>query len=112
MTTTLYQFRDADGCLLYVGISGDGLRRIQQHAAKSWWPQVATISISHYADRGSALQVEARTIRALSPKFNVHHGAARRPVAVDDLDRWLCKTDGCIRATGHQGPHLNSRAAA
>lgn len=39
--TALYRLYDANGVLLYIGISGDPKRRFRQHArTKHWWPEV------------------------------------------------------------------------
>lgn len=70
--TTLYRFFDAEGALLYVGITGRGPRRWVEHAAeKPWWSEVARTSTTHYATRSAALQAETDAIRSERPRHNL-----------------------------------------
>lgn len=68
----LYWFYDAEGLLLYVGITNTGVRRMEQHGAdKEWWPQVATINVNHFRTRDEAEAAEVEAIRAHLPVHNV-----------------------------------------
>jgi len=70
----LYRLHDAEGVLLYVGITSDPDRRFAQHAAgKHWWPQVVSKSVEWYPNRGAAEAAEEAAIQAKNPKFNVVH---------------------------------------
>lgn len=72
--TALYRLRNAEGVLLYVGISSKPPQRWGQHAAdKPWWPEVAGLSIEWCDSRTEALAVEAETIRVEKPLYNVVH---------------------------------------
>jgi hypothetical protein len=72
MTTTLYRFFDADDELLYVGISGHPLARIDGHATtKPWFPFAVRATFEHHPDRQSALAAEERAITTEGPYFNV-----------------------------------------
>jgi hypothetical protein len=71
-TTWVYELRDTDDTLLYVGVAVDVDRRIAQHAAtKYWWREVIFINAARYATRKAALEVEAHTILTKSPIYNV-----------------------------------------
>lgn len=80
-TTTLYRLRDADGALLYVGISQSAMRRLGEHAAsKSWWDEVARVDVEHFATRAEAVAAEWRAIGDENPRHNIdRRGAAIAP---------------------------------
>lgn len=68
----LYRYFNADGALLYVGITGRAYLRYLEHR-EFWIDEVvaATIErliVSTWAD---ALQVESATIRAERPRYNI-----------------------------------------
>lgn len=68
---TLYRAYDADGQLLYVGITETGTSRMDSHRlASEWWPQVARIELDHYPDRACARSVEAAVIDFWHPPYN------------------------------------------
>lgn len=72
--TTLYRFFDADGKLLYIGITEVGAMRFGGHrGTKHWWWEVANITTEHFECRDDALDAEADAIRAESPQYNVVH---------------------------------------
>jgi hypothetical protein len=76
--TTLYRFFDAEGRLLYVGITGVGTLRWFTHARqKAWWPLVATVTLEHFADRAEARAAELAAIRTEHPLHNVADVEAR-----------------------------------
>lgn len=75
-STALYRLEDANGALLYVGISDDPLRRWGEHAGdKPWWPDVAHLSFEWHPSRTDALLEEARAIKAEQPQYNIQHNA-------------------------------------
>lgn len=68
----LYRCFAADGALLYVGISVGFARRWYEHAkAKSWWPEVARLTVDLFPDRPSADAAETAAIRDEKPRYNV-----------------------------------------
>ncbi|MFG2372596.1 GIY-YIG nuclease family protein [Streptomyces sp. NPDC048504] len=70
--TALYRFFDADGALLYVGITADLEKRWSGHQSnKAWWPDVAEKTVKWHADRSSALSAELEAIRSEAPRYNV-----------------------------------------
>lgn len=82
--TSLYRFFDAEGQLLYVGITARNVDRMHNHARhKPWWHHVATATFQHFPNRALALLAEAVAIRIEHPVHNVA-GAVR--VAVEEND--------------------------
>jgi predicted GIY-YIG superfamily endonuclease len=70
--TALYRFFDADGALLYVGITADvGQRWAAHERDKPWWPDVVTKTIEWHATRPAALAAELAAIKAEAPRYNV-----------------------------------------
>jgi hypothetical protein len=68
--TQLYRHYDADGSLLYVGISIDAGPRLKKHP---WAKAVARSEITVFQTREDAAAAETKAIRAEHPKFNVAH---------------------------------------
>lgn len=70
--TQLYRHFDADGALLYVGVSLSAVARHVSHERFSaWFPQVKTITVEVFPTRDKALAAETRAIRKEKPRFNV-----------------------------------------
>ncbi len=70
--TALYRWYDADGILLYVGITGDVTARQSSHAKwSSWSPFAASSKIERLPDRATALATETDAIAAERPLFNL-----------------------------------------
>lgn len=73
-THFVYRCYDAAGTLLYVGCSVDLATRRLAHSAQSWWyPQVASYRLIVFPNRRHALRIEAQTIHAERPLWNVRH---------------------------------------
>lgn len=71
LPTFVYRFYDADGTLLYVGITLDPHTRWEDHrTGKPWWPDVASITAHRYPTRLDALIEEDRAIRDEGPLYN------------------------------------------
>jgi len=69
--TALYRLFDAEGVLLYIGITRHpGVRWKQHQDDKSWWPLVAEKRIEWWDTRLSAGQAEQRAIQEESPLHN------------------------------------------
>lgn len=69
---TLYRHFDADGVLLYVGVTDHLERRNAGHRqASPWWPQVARIDSRLCRDFRSASAAERTAIREEAPLYNV-----------------------------------------
>ncbi len=95
--TALYRHFNADGALLYVGISASLLARQASHMLRSHWSRhIATITIERFQTREAALEAEAAAIVAEKPR----HNKAGVPVVEDVIDnaaemekfeRWLSR---------------------
>jgi predicted GIY-YIG superfamily endonuclease len=87
--TTLYRFRDSQGRLLYVGISGNPGRRFHQHSKdKPWWSQVASSTMEHFFTRDDAERAERAAIVEERPLYNVVH--VPRAPKVRELEPLRC----------------------
>ena len=73
--TMVYRLFNAEGRLLYVGVSRQPWYRFTQHANhKPWWPLVAAVQMENFTSRGAALAAEAAAIAAEEP---AHNGTSR-----------------------------------
>jgi hypothetical protein len=71
-TTDLYRYFDAEGRLLYVGISFSAIARAAQHRkSKGWWRDVANMTIEHLPTRAAALDAERNAIIGEKPAHNI-----------------------------------------
>lgn len=69
----LYRHFDADGALLYVGISFRPLIRTKQHSAVSGWTdQIANITIEYFPNRREAMVAEVMAVQTEGPRYNIH----------------------------------------
>lgn len=71
--TDLYRHFDADGKLLYVGISLSALQRTMSHKHSGWWEMVTRIEIERHNTRDEALDAEREAIKTERPEFNKMH---------------------------------------
>jgi predicted GIY-YIG superfamily endonuclease len=70
--TYLYEAYDAFGNLLYVGITNDLKRRLNEHRRSAkWWTQQTEVRHTYYASRDEAKEQESRVIAERSPGFNI-----------------------------------------
>lgn len=70
--TELYRHFDAEGNLLYVGISLSTAKRLGEHRNKAaWFRKVKTITIEHYPSRKAALDAERKAVQTEHPQHNV-----------------------------------------
>jgi hypothetical protein len=82
--TSLYRMFNREGELLYVGISNHFARRLDDHfGEKEWRPDVATVTVEHYPNRGTAMAAEALAIANEAPRHNLV-GGVRPPVVRRD----------------------------
>jgi excinuclease UvrABC nuclease subunit len=69
----LYRCFDAEGRLLYVGVSGNVFQRLQAYTHRcgpSWWKDVAEISLVRYERGWQALNAEVQAIKSEKPLHN------------------------------------------
>lgn len=77
--TALYRHYDADGALLYVGISDTPDKRLKQHQLHSAWAEaVASTHLVWFDNRAAAEDAERAAIRTEAPAHNVLHRAEPR----------------------------------
>jgi hypothetical protein len=67
----VYYCYDSAGALLYVGVTSAGIKRFRRHGnERSWWTQVATIQLQHFATAAEARDHERREIARFLPPHN------------------------------------------
>ena len=78
----LYRFFNAEGRLLYVGISLSAVGRAASHRNKAgWWSEVARMDVEHHdVTRETLAQLEADAVTRERPLHNVRLQAAEPPV--------------------------------
>ena len=78
---TLYRLRDADGTLIYIGITEDADRRMREHrdAGKVW----ALCSLERFLTRQEAEDAERRAIFTERPRFNKRWACAENHTPAD-----------------------------
>lgn len=67
----VYQCYCAHGEMLYVGVTFNLERRLEEHRRKEWWHHVGWIQSDLYASREQAFDVEAFYIRTYRPQYNI-----------------------------------------
>lgn len=81
----LYRYYDADGRLLYVGISKAPGMRDEQHRANSKWHRFhADRTVDWYPTRDDAHDAERDAIQGEAPVFNLTHASAKQRAAALD----------------------------
>ncbi|WP_049566820.1 GIY-YIG nuclease family protein [Streptomyces sp. SBT349] len=81
--TTLYRLYDAEGVLLYVGITANREQRWEGHRrSSSWWKQVARKELSSYPSRKLAVIAERNAVRKELPVHNVEYTYPDQPKSV------------------------------
>ena len=74
--TSLYRHWDADGDLLYVGISLSAVGRLAQHSKASHWANnIASVTIETFGSRKEAETAERRAISGENPRHNIIHAS-------------------------------------
>ena len=85
--TTVYKFYGEDDELLYIGITGTGLRRIGQHRRNAeFWSKSTRIELEHFDTRTDALDRERELIRSLKPPFNTIHNPDSARWVADEIE--------------------------
>ena len=78
--TSLYRHYDAQGALLYVGMSLNAVGRLANHKSVApWFRKINRVTIEHYASRKAALEAERLAILAEKPLYNVQFNAVVNP---------------------------------
>ena|GEM_PF-2337736 len=72
--TALYRYFDADGKLLYVGISLSPVARQAQHRnTSSWYSRIASMTVQWFDTRSEACESEKAAIATEKPERNIAH---------------------------------------
>lgn len=88
MSAIVYRAFDADGALLYIGMTSDLTSRLKNHrSTKPWWDAVARVESSAPMHWATATANERDAIRAEQPKYNV---AAKYGMEAHEIAR-ACK---------------------
>ncbi len=70
--TAMYRYYDADGVLLYLGITDDTYQRWRSHEIKArWWALVASSTVEWYPSREAAADAEKLAIAEEKPLRNI-----------------------------------------
>jgi hypothetical protein len=76
-STQLYRHFDANGCLLYVGISLNTVKRLAEHRQDSrWFNQIARVEIEHFPSRKQAMMAEQVAILTEGPLHNIQQNSS------------------------------------
>jgi len=75
----LYRFFDAEGVLLYVGLTYDLVQRFAQHSVERWWwGHWATVTATRYDSRAELEAAERKAIKSEKPLYNEVHNKTMR----------------------------------
>lgn len=98
-STTLYRYYDADGNLLYVGITDSISRRAHQHHKNAQWHEHAVrAELEHFRNREDALQAESIAIREEEPLYNI---AGSNQFDTDLALHWIDLKEGVLKDPIH-----------
>lgn len=79
-THVLYRVYDADGALLYIGITGNVENRLRQHSQTSlWWDEFDSWTAEKFTSREELERAERAAIEAEVPICNVRWNPSRPP---------------------------------
>jgi excinuclease UvrABC nuclease subunit len=82
---TLYRFYDAQGVLLYVGITKFFEPRLKQHYKNAeWFFDTASVKLEHFQTRQEVERAETQAIEQESPLYNIAKSVDKE-VALDAL---------------------------
>lgn len=116
----IYRLYDADGTLLYVGLTRNLEQRRKSHRSKPWWHEVVRWKISGPYSRAAAFAIETRAIEAehpihaLSTSDAGRRGAegGRRNRAAAHAEGRVCGLGPCRRCHPTLPGHRVSRTPA
>jgi predicted GIY-YIG superfamily endonuclease len=77
----VYRMWSGKGALLYVGVTGNLARRLDDHAEKRWYPLVRSITLEWFPGREAAEAAEAQAIMTEHPRVNIAGRSAKAPAA-------------------------------
>jgi predicted GIY-YIG superfamily endonuclease len=101
----LYRVYDAQGVLLYIGITMHPASRFAQHSEdKPWWADVADIRVEHCGSREEVLAAERDAIKCEHPRFNVVHN--RNRTAKPSQATYAQENEGRLCVFTDEGGHV------
>lgn len=71
--TALYRHYNLSGELLYIGISANAMKRIEEHKKSHWVQNITRIEIQYFDERDDAKKAESLAIKSEFPLFNIAH---------------------------------------
>jgi excinuclease UvrABC nuclease subunit len=66
----VYELRDSEGRLVYVGCTSSLPRRLAQHERQRWWAEVVEVRSTRYRTKFAAMDVELSLIHEHQPRQN------------------------------------------
>lgn len=78
MKTALYRHFDAEGALMYIGITADPERRLSEHVKAGKWP-IASVRVEWVRSAIDATTFERRAILEENPKHNIRRDTNEPP---------------------------------
>ena len=97
--TALYRHYDAEGALLYVGISRNPFARLDQHMSTSpWASEIASVALEWFDDRTAALNAERAAISKEIPLYNARRDDG--PMPVPPTAGWQGRLHAAIEGSG------------
>lgn len=111
MTCALYRHFDADGVLLYVGISLSAVQRLSQHSASPWSDRIARVDVERFPSREAAERAEREAIQTERPKHNATHAIRERDAHESPATAaFIAELDDFIRESGVSATELGRAA--
>lgn len=110
--TCLYRHFNSNGELLYVGISLDFVRRLQQHMIGSCWSEdIFLVTVTWFSTLAEAIEAEKAAIVEERPKWNKRYNERLIQSSEKNKERVVNKTsyDGLLRDAGYPVSDSNSR---
>ena len=92
--TALYRHFDADGALLYVGISNNPFYRLSKHSkTSSWSEEIARIDVEWLGSLEDAQAAERQAIKSEGPKHNLAHAIKDQNPIAWLISHWPLRND-------------------
>ena len=77
---SLYRYFDANGGLLYIGVSKQPVQRLGEHRGEDWSGEIARIDVAYFPTRDAALNAEQIAIARERPRHNRDGPDVLKPV--------------------------------
>jgi len=111
--TALYRHWDAEGQLLYVGISLSAVQRLAQHKAGSHWSDsINKVTIEYFENREAAHAAERAAVQSENPLHNIQM-KSRAQAKVEEVQQlhWLSRLNLAQTVAGFNPMYLVPDAA-